>query len=169
MMKKVLFGLSAILALFAVSCQNELDTVVAGGNTSEVTFSISTPELSTRADYDYSDGTTATELQCAVYDIVVKDGVAADSAYLKNLQPVKFVKHEGANKWTVSFKLVTGNNYRFVFWAAAPGAPYTFNPSTATVSVDYTDAVCNDEARDAFYACEGFTVEGSKTDRKSVV
>ena len=65
MIKKVLFGLSAILALFATSCQNDLDSAVNAGKTSAVSFSVATPEMATRA---YSDGTTATVLQYAVYD-----------------------------------------------------------------------------------------------------
>ena len=164
MIKKVLFGLVAILTLFATSCQNELDTVAAGEETSIVSFSIETPELSTRS---YSDGTTATELQYAVFDLEARNFDVTPVTYLENLKPIS--KEKNGTSWSISFKLVTGNSYRIVFWAAAKKeegvpAPYTFDPTTATVTVNYEDAAkCNDEARDAFYGRKDFSVDGNQT------
>ena len=59
-MKKLFCAMMAIVALFATSCQKE-----NFGEETTVSFTISTPEIATRA---YSDGTTATHLQYAVYD-----------------------------------------------------------------------------------------------------
>ena len=159
MTKKILSATMALIMLFVASCQNELDTAVATGDTSTVTFSIETPELSTRA---YSDGTTATDLQFAIFDLVERDS-KGEISHLENFPAT--VTPVGTNKWTVSFKLVTGNMYKVVFWAAAPNAPYEFeaNNDGATVTVVYTNAVCNDEARDAFYGKTEFTVDGNKT------
>ena len=165
MMKKVLFGLSAILALFATSCQNELDTVAAGGDTSVVTFSIETPELATRA---YSNGETATVLHYALFDLETRNFETETGVYLSDLEPNSWPTLED-KKGSVSFKLVTGNMYRVVFWAAAPNAPYEFDAENATVTVKYTNseeiknALCNDEKRDAFFACADFAVDGNKT------
>ncbi|MBQ2289943.1 MAG: hypothetical protein II249_04665, partial [Bacteroidaceae bacterium] len=64
MKKKLIFAMSAIVALFATSCQEE-DFGVNTGATSTVAFTVSTPEIASRA---YSDGKTATVLQYAVYD-----------------------------------------------------------------------------------------------------
>lgn len=64
-MKKIFVGMMAFAAMFATSCQNELELAPVAGETSVVSFRVGTPELATRA---YSDGQTATVLQYAVYD-----------------------------------------------------------------------------------------------------
>ena len=136
--------------LFATSCQNDqgFDTTV--GETSTVTFAVETPEIATRA---YSDGTTATVLQYAVYD--------AQGNELTDLT-VTDATINGST--TVNLQLTTGNTYSVIFWAAAEDAPYTVNFATKTMTVDYTDAVSNDEARDAFYKYHTFTVTGAQTE-----
>ena len=135
--------------IFATSCENELE-VGAAGEESVVSFTIATPDMGSRADY--SDGTTATQLQYAVYD--------ANGTYLSGLTGSK----EFTLSTTVNLKLTTGNTYSVVFWAAAPGAPYTVNFANKTMTVDYDDAVSNDENRDAFYKYHTFTVSGAQTE-----
>ena len=63
-MKKILYGMMAATMIFATSCENELE-LGAAGEESMVSFTIATPDMGSRA---YSDGTTATVLQYAVYD-----------------------------------------------------------------------------------------------------
>ncbi len=60
-MKKILFSVFAMAAmLFATSCSQEEDfAIVADGTEVAVSFSLTQPEISTRA---YSDGETATTL-----------------------------------------------------------------------------------------------------------
>ena len=149
-MKKVLYGVLAIVAMFATSCQNDqgFDTTV--GETSTVTFAVETPEIATRA---YSDGSTATVLQYAVYD--------ANGTELTDLT-VTDATINGST--TVNLQLTTGNTYSVIFWAAAPNAPYTVNFAAKTMTVDYTTAVSNDEARDAFFKYHTFTVKGAQTE-----
>ena len=65
MTKKILFGMMAATMMFATSCENELDLGTKAGESAQVSFSVGTPEIATRA---YSDGQTATVLQYAVYD-----------------------------------------------------------------------------------------------------
>ena len=136
--------------LFATSCQNDqgFDTTV--GETSTVTFAVETPEIATRA---YSDGLTATHLQYAVYD--------ANGIELTDLT-VTDATINGST--TVNLQLTTGNTYSVIFWAAAPNAPYTVDFAAKTMTVDYTTAVSNDEARDAFYKYHTFTVIGAQTE-----
>ena len=136
--------------LFATSCQNDqgFDTTV--GETSTVTFAVETPEIATRA---YSDGTTATVLQYAVYD--------ANGNELTDLT-VTDATINGST--TVNLQLTTGNEYSVIFWAAAPNAPYAVDFDTKTMTVDYTNAASNDEARDAFYKYHTFTVTGAQTE-----
>ena len=136
--------------LFATSCQNEDEFGGAAGNTSNVTFSIGTPEISTRA---FSDGATATVLQYAVYDAAGNE--------LTNLTKIDGTINGST---TVNLQLATGNEYSVIFWAAAPDAPYTVDFTNKTMTVDYDGALSNDENRDAFYKYHTFTVKGNQTE-----
>ena len=149
-MKKILLGLSAFAMLFATSCQNDLDFVQNAGETSTVSFSVGTPEIATRA---YSDGATATILQYAVYD--------AEGNILSDLTETDATINGST---TVKLQLTTGNTYSVIFWAAAPQAPYTVDFDAKTMTVDYSAAVSNDEARDAFFKYHTFTVKGAQTE-----
>ena len=146
-MKKILFGMMAA-AVLATSCAKELQDVAAGDAT--VTFAVGTPEIATRA---YSDGTTATQLQYAVYDAAGNE-----------LTDLTVTDGEIHGSTTVSLTLTTGNTYSVIFWAAAPNAPYTVDFEHKTMTVDYTAAVSNDEARDAFFKRHTFTVTGAQTE-----
>ena len=146
-MKKILFGMMAA-AVLATSCAKELQDVATSDAT--VTFAVGTPEIATRA---YSDGATATVLQYAVYDAAGNE--------LEKLT-VRDAKIQGST--TVKLQLTTGNTYSVIFWAAAPKAPYTVDFEHKTMTVDYTAAVSNDEARDAFFKKHTFTVTGAQTE-----
>ena len=148
-MKKILFGMMAALTL-AASCQNDFDYVPTGEETAQVTFNVGAPEIATRA---FSDGTTATVLQYAVYN--------AEGNELTDLTVTDAEIHGST---TVNLQLTTGNTYSVIFWAAAENAPYTVDFDAKTMTVDYADAVSNDEERDAFYAYHEFTVTGSQTE-----
>ena len=133
MKKNFFFWMTAIAMLIMSSCQKE----VGFGTEATVSFEIGTPEIATRA---YSDGTTATVLQYAVYD--------AEGNELTDFR----VTNETINiSKTVNLQLTTGNTYSVIFWAAAPNAPYTVDFANKTMTVDYSTAVSNDENRDAFY------------------
>ena len=156
-MKKYLLGMSAVAMLIATSCQDDLG--INGGDASMVEFVVTTPEIATRA---YSDGQTATELQYAVYkangEIL---GDLTKAVALNNAEEI-----HGSTK--VNLKLTTGNTYTVVFWAADEDAPYVVDfgakLAEANMKVCYSDAVSNDEGRDAFYAVETFTVTGAQTE-----
>ena len=64
MLKKFFYGMMAATMLVATSCADD-PMVDPAGETSTVSFSISTPEIATRT---FNDGTKATQLQYAVYD-----------------------------------------------------------------------------------------------------
>lgn len=137
--------------MFAASCETDEELVsVEQAATSTVSFNLSTPQMASRA---YSDGMTATVLQYAVYDEAgnILDGFTTTNATIKG-------------STTVDLQLVTGNTYKVVFWAAAPDAPYTVDLAAKTMSVSYDNALCNDEARDAFYAYKEFTVKGAQSE-----
>ena len=151
-MKKLFLVLAAAFAM--VACQTDINEVgvVAGGEV-DVTFEVGTP---TRA---YSDGTTATVLQYAVYE-----GADENATLLGSLTGTKAINLSTK----VELQLVTGNTYTVIFWAAAEGAPYdvTFAEKLkdAKMEVSYAGAVCNAENRDAFYKRHTFTVNGAQTE-----
>ena len=136
--------------MIATSCENELDLGTNAGENAQVTFSVGTPEIATRA---YSDGQTATVLQYAVYD-----------AEGKELTDLTVTDAEIHGSTTVNLQLTTGNTYSVIFWAAAENAPYTVDFAAKTMTVDYDKAVSNDETRDAFYKYHTFTVKGAQTE-----
>ena len=152
MTKKILFGMMAATMIFATSCENEMDLGINTGDKAQVTFSVGTPEIATRA---YSDGKTATLLEYAVY------AVGEDNALTKlNLDGEKTF----SISTNVELQLTTGNKYAVIFWAAAEDAPYAVDFTTQTMTVNYENAVSNDEKRDAFYAYHEFTVSGAQTE-----
>ena len=136
--------------MFATSCENELDPGTNVGENAQVTFSVSTPEIASRA---YSDGQTATVLQYAVYDAAGNE-----------LTDLTVTDAEIHGSTTVNLQLTTGNTYSVIFWAAAENAPYTVDFGAKTMTVDYSNAVSNDETRDAFYKYHTFTVTGTQTE-----
>ncbi len=138
--------------LFATSCQNDLDLGLETGDNAVVSFNVTTPDMVTRA---YSDGTTATHLQYAVYD--------ANGIILPNLTKTDATINGST---TVELQLTTGNTYSVIFWAAAPNAPYTVDLGAKTMTVDYAvdKTLSNDEKRDAFYKYYTFTVTGAQTE-----
>ena len=146
---KVIFGMLAAALIAATSCESNLETSADG--TSTVTLNVGAPVIATRA---YSDGTTATELQYAVYSVGKNDVLTK-------------LDLDGRKTFSLStnvdLQLTTGQTYAVVFWAASPEAPYSvaFNKDGAEMTVDYAEAVCNDENRDAFYKYEKFTVTGT--------
>ena len=144
-MKKLFLVLAAAFAM--VACQTDINEVGVAGGEVDVTFEVGTP---TRA---YSDGTTATRLQYAIYD----ETGAELTALTKTDATINITA-------TVSFKLVTGNKYTAIFWADNDDAPYTVNLGAKTMTVDYTGVACNNEKLDAFYAKHEFTVKGAQTE-----
>ena len=144
-MKKIFFGMMAMVALVATSCQQDVDLGVQAGETTTVAFNLATPQIATKADF--SDGTTATHLQYAVYD--------ANQNILDHFTVTDGEIHTSTS---VEFQLTTGNTYYVLFWAAAPNAPYTVDLAAKSMEVSYANATSSDENRDAFYYYDSFTV-----------
>ncbi len=137
MKKFLLMAVAAMGLLFTACSKDEVAQSVAEKST--VTFSVATPELSTRA---HGDGESATALAYAVYN-------RADKALL--FQGTKTMTNLTA---TVEIPFVNGMTYDVLFWAEAPApeSPYTVDWNAKTVG--YTDAaalVGNSEKYDAFY------------------
>uniref|UniRef100_UPI004027D251 DUF6562 domain-containing protein n=1 Tax=Candidatus Limisoma sp. TaxID=3076476 RepID=UPI004027D251 len=103
---------------------------------------------------------TAKHLQYAVYE-------AGQSTPLKVFGDETTVMGEAEMnnlKQTVSLKLTTGKTYDVIFWAdATTDSPYTFNPASQEVSVDYSKVNNNSDNCDAFFKKETITVSGNQS------
>lgn len=139
-MKIIKYLAAASLTLLAVSCNKEQVAEVPDGQMVDVTFTAALPgEMATKA---IGDGQTAKKLYVSVYE--------NDDAKTK-LELDKTATFTDL-KTQVTFSLVKGKTYNFVFWAqAAEGAPYDVT-DLKNIKISYEGAEANDEKRDAFYA-----------------
>ena len=153
-MKQTKYILAVALAMLALGCNKEQVTeAVPDGTEVSVTFTAELPGMQTKA---IGDGLTAKNLSVAVYD----DASNAAGTHIVTLDKTAVFD---ALHTTVEYSLVKGKTYHFIFWAQAEGAPYTFNPETKKVAINYTGAA-NDEKRDAFYAVKTLKVTGPATE-----
>ena len=139
-MKSFKYLAAAALTLLAVGCNKEQVTEVPDGQMVDVTFTAALPgEMATKT---LGDGQTAKNLYVSVYE---ND---ADKTHLRDLDKTATFTDL---KTQVTFSLVKGKTYNFVFWAQAEDAPYDVTDLKNIKVKDYTTGA-NDEKRDAFYA-----------------
>ncbi len=154
-----MFAVAAGL-LMATSCSNEFEEVKTEGE-AVVTFTAEVPNSMARrapkavaAASSFGDGTTATHLSYAVYEVdgdnwTLIEKLSRDTT-LSNL------------KTTIKLNLANGNTYAVAFWADAEGSIYDFDKDNCAVTAKYTDGVVsNSESLDAFYAVTTLTVNGA--------
>lgn len=148
----------AAAALLVTSCNDEMGNGLKTGDEGTVTFTAQLPsEMGTRA---FADGLTAKHLQYAVYE-------AGQSTPLKVFGDETTVVGEAEMvnlKKSVTLKLTSGKSYDVIFWAdATTDSPYTFNPASQEVSVDYSKVNNNSDNCDAFFKKETITVSGNQS------
>ena len=148
----------AAAALLVTSCNDEMDKGLKTGDEGTVTFTAQLPsEMGTRA---FADGLTAKHLQYAVYE-------AGQSTPLKVFGDETTVVGEAEMvdlKKSVTLQLTSGKSYDVIFWAdATTDSPYTFDPATQKVSVDYSKVNNNSDNCDAFFKKETITVSGNQS------
>ncbi len=144
---------AVVLAVLAVAaCQKEnLGEVAPDGREAEVKLTLTSPQIGTKS---YADGKTVNKVFVHVYqqDAAGNLKYIAPAAAGESATPSQVVDMiGGAAKY--STRLVTGQKYTFVFWAECLGtatSPYTYDPETKTVTVNYAGVAGNDETRDAF-------------------
>lgn len=165
-MKRYLKTITAVVlaALTTAACQKEnFGDATPAGQEVDVTLDLLAPQIGTKS---YGDGTTAKTVYVHVYQQDANGGLtyiqpAAEGASLKT--PSQSLTLSGL-KATYSTRLVTGQTYTFVFWAQADNAPYTYDPDTKTITVNYASAKGNDESCDAFYnVLPNVKIEGAYT------
>lgn len=140
-MKTFKYLAAAALTMLAVSCNKEQVTEGPDGQMVDVTFTAALPgEMATKA---LGDGMTAKNLYVSVYE---ND---AEKSHLGDLDKTATFTDL---KTQVTFSLVKGKTYNFVFWAQAEGATCYDIDDLKNIKISYEGAVANDETRDAFYA-----------------
>ncbi|MBQ2247222.1 MAG: leucine-rich repeat domain-containing protein [Tidjanibacter sp.] len=149
-MKKFLISLVvAAAALFATSCVNELDEGIKG-NATGVTFEISTPELTSRADLFFGDCAAEKKLLYAVYDVTEGGNIVAKISKTELDNALRISKDAPT---TFTLDLIDGNSYAVLFWAVSDDYSGAF-------SIDWTSKkmkmnaspTANKESYDAFYS-----------------
>ena len=152
-MKSFKYLAAAALTLLAVGCNKEQVTEVPDGQMVDVTFTAALPgEMATKA---IGDGQTAKKLYVSVYE---NDDAKTKLASLDKTADFADLKTQ------VTFSLVKGKTYNFVFWAQAEDAPYEVTDLKNIKVKNYTTGA-NDEKRDAFYATrKELKVNGSLTE-----
>ena len=165
MNKKLFLGMFAAAGmLLATSCSNDELDMVQSGNEAQVTFSLGLEGgIATRA---ISDGTKADKLVYAVYKLN-----AQGEPELQNVVGStngQFVKTDFKSGDNVSITLAKGQTYQVAFWAQDGDCKAYDTDDLTAVEVKYqnedgTNAVNNDELRDAFFKMVEFEVAGNKT------
>lgn len=159
-MKKLFYSMFALaaLAMTNTSCSDDLENNEINANEVEVTFNVQL-EKATGSRAAIGDGTTATELQYAVYKA---DGNGIGTIIQALSKETTVNPDLTAN---VTFRLVKGQTYNFMFWAQKPGVSntddianndyYTVDKTNGKISINYkANNAANNEGRDAFYAVE---------------
>ena len=140
-MKKFLLIAVAAFGMLMTACsKDEVAQPVAEKST--VTFTVEAPVMATR----YGEGTTATELNWAVYD--------EGGNYLFGGKDIDGYKKPLVDKKTiVEIPFVNGMAYNILFWAEAPGteSPYAVDWDAKTVTYADGTKLANDENYDAFF------------------
>ena len=147
-MKKLFYFLFTLIAMAMTntSCSDELENTATNSNEAVATFSVQLENtVGSRA---IGDGTTAKELHYAVYKVDAEGKTIGDE--LDQLRGKTTVNNDLTAE--VSFTLVKGQTYNFMFWAQAPSSDYyTVNYESGIITVKYDDMLANLEARDAFF------------------
>jgi hypothetical protein len=159
--------MAALMAGFT-ACSSDEDTLTTDDVAGEaiaynITCVAPSPAITSRA---YSDGQTADNLWYALYVGDLTAGstdttytlVASNfnipeysaSATTMGTSTLKF-NSDARPKVTIHPTLITGKRYMLIAFGAADNAPYVIDRENKTLKVIYTDALCNDENRDAFY------------------
>lgn len=140
-MKKLFFVVAAMAALLT-ACSN--DVAIIGTNKTKVSFTINSPELTTRY---FGDGAKAKNLYYAVYD-AVEGGLVTGLSKINTPDNISV-----GEKKEVTMYLVEGRTYDIIFYAESDNSPYKLDWTKQTLEVANPAALkSNMEDYDAFYA-----------------
>ena len=122
-MKKLFFVVAAVAA-FLTACSN--DVAIIGTNKTKVSFTINSPELTTRY---FGDGHEAKNLYYAVYD-AVEGGLVSGLCKIQTPDNISV-----GEKKVVTMYLVEGRTYDIIFYAESNNSPYKLDWTKQTLEV----------------------------------
>ena len=131
---------AAAMSVLALACAKE--PVTGDGQTVEALFDVDVPgvEVSTKG---LSDAASVNELICQVF---LNDGNYTPVPDLNQTVPVT------AKKAKVTFSLVKGQKYAFIFWAQTKGTGYYNTEDLRSVKMNVGAVKANEPKMDAFWA-----------------
>ena len=159
-MKNLFRFMMAVAILLTASCAKEdiSSSLVANGETVEVTFSANLADLGTRA---YGEGELATKLKFFVYQYDESEETVG--AYLPGVLVYNAEHPNGTYEigcttpkyFNFSLTLVKGMRYNILFWADNENSPYEVEMvngvPTGAIKVNYDRISGNNESLDAFF------------------
>ena len=160
-MRKLLYTFAALAGMLAVaaSCQREAPGGTSqDGDLIDVSMSFTVDDGRPATKTMIGDGTTASNLSFYAYD--------EHNNYLSALSSSATINYNAAtHSGSVSFKVVKGMQYQFVFLATAPDIDYfSLSEDKKTLTVDYNKInTAQNEKSDFFYYKSGvvtFTASG---------
>ena len=162
-MKKLFLSMLAAVTLFASCSQEEIVTKTDGE--SLVSFTVTTPELGSRA---IGDGATATDLYYAVYDETTSTATIVEAISKNGTDDNDKMTMPNSKKTIINLPLLNGHKYSLLFWAESANGAYEIDFSTKSIKLNQaTDfsLTSNNESYDAFYAYVApFVVTGDKSE-----
>ena len=133
----------AVAVLFTASCAKEdISSSIVGGGEANVTFTVDLPELGTRAN-NYGGGSKVNILHYNVYEYGTENR-------LDLLSGSKEAEVTGQSLYTITIPMLKGMKYDIVFWAENKECDY-YTLTGKEITVNYDNAIANDETRDAFF------------------
>lgn len=155
-----IFLLMAAWLLSFASCSDQDNPSGGNGNEVEVTFALNL-EGNHQVSRAISDGSQAKKLVYAVYD-ESGNALPVFEGSLKQ-KVVTVANNMTTDPYPITIKLAKGQTYKVAFWAQNPSCTAYNTGDLKAVTINYTNAVNNDEEWDAFYAAETITVQNNET------
>lgn len=151
-MKKWFYPLAAAVITLSACSSKEEPNMSGNGEVTEVTISANVPYQDfTRVTVDDKNlpglGNKIAKMEYAIYDqfghLVLASGQPG--------APVAEKSEDDHGRYDLKVTLLKQHTYTFYLWASAAQTPYTFDPASKTVSIDYSKVKANDENMDAFF------------------
>lgn len=159
MNKKLLYTGCAAALLLTTACSEDIAPL--SEQESLVNFTVELPaEVLSRAYGEVSEPRT---LQ---YQVFAKDGESLTplTSLNESALPSPIVFSEGQLTKTIQLRLANSRTYAIVFWAAHQDAPYRFDHTSGSVTINYdapNKPAANSDIYDAFYARKDVSVTGT--------
>ena len=138
-----LFFFAAAAAMLTTACSKDEAPEASGAAESVVTFTVTAPNIGTRAASTYGNGHAVNKLHYAVY----LDGQATPLISASEVDAFA----DDALEDKVSLTLANGKSYDILFWADNDTAPYDVNWNAQTVTINNASLAAQNENMDAFF------------------